>query len=83
MGAIFLDLAKAFDCVNHDILLQKLDLHYGIWGDAYGWMRSFLCGRTQQVCVQDTFSSRGLISYCWSSPRVYIAIGTFTVLHLR
>ena len=47
--------------MNHDILLQKLD-HYGIRGDAYGWMRSFLCGRTQQVCVQDTFSSRGLIT---------------------
>ena len=61
VGAIFLDLAKAFDCVNHDILLQKLD-HYGIRGDTYEWMRSFLCGRTQQVCIQDTFSSRGVIT---------------------
>ena len=61
VGAIFLDLAKAFDCVNHDILLQKLDCN-SIEGCAYEWMKSFLCGRTQQVCVQNTISSRGLIT---------------------
>ena len=68
VGTIFLGLAKAFDCacVNHDmhiiiILLQKLN-HYGIWEDEYEWMKSFLYGRTQQVCEQNTFLSSGLIT---------------------
>ena len=61
VGAIFLDLAKAFDCVNHDILLQKLD-HYGIRVGTYGWIESVLRGRTQQVSVQNTLSSKVLIT---------------------
>ena len=53
--AIFLDLAKAFDSVSHNILLRKLKL-YGIRGNVYKLFESYLTSRTQFVKVDDAFS---------------------------
>jgi hypothetical protein len=48
VGGIFCDLAKAFDCVNHEILLTKLH-YFGIQGATASWFRSYLTGRKQKI----------------------------------
>ena len=52
---LFIDFTKAFDCVHHSNLLQKLQ-RYGIRGKAYEWVASYLNNRTQKVIVNDTSS---------------------------
>ena len=57
MGGLFCDIHKAFDCVNHDILLAKLD-YYGISGTANKLLRSFLKDRFQRVEVLNRINSK-------------------------
>jgi hypothetical protein len=54
VGGIFCDLAKAFDCVNHEILLAKLHF-YGIQGVTADWFKSYLANRRKKVEIHGVF----------------------------
>jgi hypothetical protein len=53
VGGIFCDLEKAFDCVNHEILLSKLEF-YGITGLMLNLITTYLQDRFQRTKVQST-----------------------------
>ncbi len=58
---IFLDLSKAFDTVNHNILLVKL-LHYGFTGVTYKWFYNYIHNRQQFVNLNGLTSERATIT---------------------
>ena len=58
----FLDLKKAFDTVNHALLLTNLR-NYGMCGDEHSWFTSHLTDRTQSVSLGNVTSDSMDISY--------------------
>ncbi len=59
---VFVDFQKAFDTVNHDILLAKLE-RYGISGNMNNWFRSYLKDRIQFVSILGFESHQRKISH--------------------
>ena len=62
-AAIFVDFTKAFDCVDHKILLHKLAHQFCFSDNANNLIRSYLTNRTQTVRVCDSSSLRLWIDY--------------------
>ena len=60
VGAVFVDLSKAFDMVNHTLLIDKLS-SLGITGIENRWFQSYLNNRTQCVSLNGTISTPNVI----------------------
>ena len=60
---VLLDLSAAFDTVDHEILLKRLQTHLGITGSAIEWFRSYLSDRKQTVTIQGSTSSKRNLRY--------------------
>ena len=56
IGAIFMDLSKAFDSLNHDLLLAKLNA-YGFSANAIAYIKSYLPNRYQRTDINNKFST--------------------------
>ena len=57
----YIDFKKAFDCVQHPILLSKL-AHLGLGSTTISWVESYLFNRRQRVFANGTYSSSQLIT---------------------
>jgi hypothetical protein len=55
VGGVFFDLEKAFDCVNHDILLTKTE-YYGTRCVMYALIKSYLENRYRMIEFNNKFS---------------------------
>ena len=55
VGTVLIDLSKAYDCIQHDLLLAKLDA-YGFSKRAIAFLKSYLKGRKQRVKIGSAFS---------------------------
>ena len=62
VGVVLVDFKKAFDLVDHKILLNKLEI-YGIKDEALLWFDTYLTNRKQQVTINNNQSEYKNISY--------------------
>ncbi len=60
---VLLDLNAAFDTIDHNILLNRLEKSVGISGSALAWLKSYLSDRHQFVAVNEKVSYRSQVQY--------------------
>ena len=69
VAALFLDLSKAFDMIDHKLLLRKMQLEFGVMGEEKGWFQAYLSGRCQRVSI-------GKVNTPWLMPRYGVPQGS-------
>ena len=81
-AVVFRDLKKAFDTVNHTILLSKLSA-YGIQENAYHWFKSYLENRTQICSVSAGLTFQNLLCPMWYPSNDYTGSSIGFAIHKR
>ena len=61
-GALLTDLSKAFDCIDHSLLIAKLHC-YGLSSSSLNLISSYLLQRTQRIKINNSYSEKTLIKY--------------------
>ena len=61
-GALFTELSKAFDCIDHKLLIAKL-FWYGVSRSSMNLMFSYLSNRTQRAKTKTSYSDKSNIKY--------------------
>ncbi len=76
---ILLDLSAAFDTLDHDLLLKRLNTRCGVEGVALKWFESYLTNRTQSVIINGTESEKH--TCVWSPSGVSVRTAALHNLH--
>ena len=78
---VLLDVSAAFDTIDHEVLLLRLEIDIGVCGSAVAWFRSYLSGRTQSVSIHNTTSQPQPLHY--GVPQGFCAGGPSSSLFTR
>ena len=60
---VLLDLSAAFDTIDHEVFLKRLNEDFGISGNVNEWMRSYLKNRSQSIVINGTLSDKVNLEY--------------------
>ena len=75
---ILVDLQKAFDTLDHGVLLEKIK-DFGFRASVIKWFESYLSNRTFLVCIDNVFSEAGTLK-AWCTTRLYSWTAPFSII---
>ena len=68
-GSLLTDLSKAFDCIDHKLLIAKL-YEYRVSSSAVNTISSYIKRRTKRTKINDCFSTRSIIKYVFCNESI-------------